>query len=183
MVLVPDSMLSETSRVLIIIQALFVIGGVILALINFKADHERRKKQATIDFCHKIEGELYPLLEQINAKFQDDRVVNVCDVNSKDKDKDKEILLDTIKKYLASMEMLAVGINTGIHDIAVFDRMAGNFAIRIFYRFREIILFLRGPNNTHRYADFERLVLELEKLRNKRFPKQDKDFAKMKHGT
>jgi hypothetical protein len=47
---IPNSTLSETSQVLIIIQALFVIGGVIIALINFNADHERRKKQATIEF-------------------------------------------------------------------------------------------------------------------------------------
>lgn len=142
---------------------------------NSKADHERRRKQATIEFHHKISSKCYELLSQINCKFQEDMVINVCDV------KDDDATIKVIKKYLALMEMLAVGINTGIYDIAMFDRMNGAFVIRCYNRFKEIIAFLRRDIYAYRYSDFESLVSKLTEVQNKRFPRHDKDFAKMKY--
>jgi hypothetical protein len=134
---------------------------------NSKADHERRKKQATIEFYNHTGNERNNLLDQI---------INVCKVE------EGSDMLNTIKGYLANMERLAVGINTGIYDITVFDRMAGNFTIRTYDRLREIIDSRRKVGCApYLFSDFEKLVLDLKKLRNERFPTYDKDFAKMKH--
>ncbi|MCL2843838.1 MAG: DUF4760 domain-containing protein [Chitinivibrionia bacterium] len=143
---------------------------------SFLADHERRKKQATVEFFHNIDNECDLLLNKIDEKFPDGRIINVCDVEN------DTTMLTTIIDYLTRMERLAVGVNTGIYDIAVFDRMAGEFTIKWFDRVYQIIIYRRKFRNaSHAYMDFEDLVFKLREVRKKRFPRHDKDFAKMKY--
>jgi hypothetical protein len=106
---------------------LFICFGVVIAIRQlylmekgFIADHERRKKQATIEFYNNIQKEHEELLKQ------------------------------------------------------------GVYIARQFYRLREIILYIRKNSyNPIAYQDFETLVSRLGFLRNKRFPEQDTDFAKI----
>jgi len=142
---------------------------------SVKADHERRKKQATIEFYRSIKNECTGFMKQINEKFPKGKVINVCDVEN------DRAILNIIREYLSRIEVLSVGINIGIYDIATFDRIAGESTIKSFKRFKVIIDFRRKTSgNSHLYEDFEKFISELENLRKERFPKYDKDLAKIK---
>jgi len=128
------------------------------------------------EFYYKINNECDKLLEQIDKKFPEGKIINVCDV------KNDEDILNVIIKYFNYMNILAVGINAKIYSIEVFDRIAGDYTIKFFYRVKEIIDFRRRVRNaSYVCADFENLILDLIKLREDRFSKHDKDFAKMRH--
>jgi hypothetical protein len=159
-----------------IVTAIITIWQLKLMREGFKADHERRRKQVTIEFYRSIRDECAGFMKQINEKFPNGKVINACDV------KNDMAILKIIREYLSRMEILSVGVNINIYDIATFDRMAGASTIRSFERLKEVIVFRRETRNApYLYGDFEKLILELIKLRGERFPKHDKDFAKMKH--
>ena len=158
-----------------IVSSVFVCIGVVIALLQLRADHERRKKQATIEYYTNIRKEFYKCLNLINIKFGKDMVINVKDV------KDNNAILNAISEYLSYIERLSVGINTKVYSDTVFERMSKIYTIRWYYRLREIILYFRKPpNNPIAYKDFEDLVYKLIDIRKKRFPKMEQDLAKMK---
>ena len=169
------------SNIATCLMCITAVVGVIIAKITLNANHERRRKQATIEFFYHIEREYADALMVIEKKFPKNEVINVCDV------KQDNVLLEAIEKYLSFMENMSVGINTNVYDIHVFDRMAGAFAINWFDTLRVIIASFRqdidsrGLQKTYLYGDFEKLVLNLKEERNKRFPVSECDFAKMKH--
>jgi len=148
---------------------------------GFKADHERRKKQATIAFYSEISEKFRESLKQIDETFPNEGIINVSAVET------DSAMKDAIKNYLSHMEDFSVGINTGIYDIYIFDRMAGVFTITWFDRLREFIAHSRhkfdslGHLRPHTYGDFEALVSRLKEVRRERFPVQERDFAKLKH--
>ncbi|MCL2042653.1 MAG: DUF4760 domain-containing protein [Treponema sp.] len=161
-----------------IISHAAIISGVVIALIQLKADHERRKKQATIEFYQKIRKENTMLLKVINEIFTINQVINVDDVEGKD----NQDILNIIKEYLFYMEMISVGINTNVYSDTIFERISGVSVTRSFYRFREIIYFLRRrSNNQAAYKDFEDLISKLKVIRKKRFYNPEFDLAIMKH--
>jgi len=120
-------------------------------------------------------------LKIINKKFPHNKIINVSDI------KHDDVLSEAIMKYIAYMEDIAVGINTGVYDIYIYDRMVGAQTINNFDKLIEIISFLRhefdsrGNQKTYLYADFESLVTKLREVRGKRFFRLERDFAKMKH--
>jgi hypothetical protein len=148
---------------------------------SFKADHERRKKQATIEFYGEISEKFRESLKQIDEEFPNGEIINVSAVET------DSAAQGAIKNYLSHMEDFSVGINTGIYDIYIFDRMAGVFTITWFDRLREFIAHSRrefdslGHLRPHTYGDFEALVSRLREVRRERFPVQERDFAKLKH--
>lgn len=158
--------------------------GVVVAVWHIRANHERRKKQATIEFYHIIDDHCTESLRQIDKKFPRNNVISVSDIES---DKSGDDTLRAIKKYLYHMECLSVGINTKVYDIFVFERMAGNFTVRWFDRLKEVIISFRkdfdsqGCPKSHAYKDFEDVVSRLKEVRKKRFPMRERDLAKMKH--
>jgi len=164
-----------------LVTAIAAVVGVIGAIIAFIADHERRKKQATIEFYHLIEREFVDALDIIEKKFPQNEVINERDI------KHNAPLLNAITMYLSYMEDLAVGINTKVYDIHVFDRLAGACTIDWFDKLRVVIAHFRhefdsrGQHKPYLYGDFEKMVLNLKKERNKRFPVAEHDLAKMKY--
>jgi len=71
-----------------------------------------------------------------------------------------------VRTYLSYMEYLSVGINTGVYDIYVFDRLSGSRTVK---RFRVLRAYLeKRREETHHPQlgiDFERMVEELKKIR------------------
>ena len=167
---------------------LAVIAGVVVAVMQlrkmrisndqqeqtFLADHERRKKQSTIEFYNEIDRETVVMKTLIYKK--DPRGVINVDVIGSDAE-----LAASIKRYLSLMERFAVGVNTNVYDIGVFDRIAGGATVKTYYKLREYILGARKKSHSA-YIDLELMVQDLEKIRKKRFPTQsDYDIATIQH--
>jgi len=133
--------------------------SLIIAEKSFLADHERRKKQATIEFTHGILELRNPLWLQIKAVFGD-AVINVDDSRYKD----NEELKETINQYLRLMERVAVGINTGVYDLHVYTRIIGSGTVRTYKKLLPIIEYEREapPRNPNLYIEYENLVKDIE---------------------
>ncbi|MDR2513682.1 MAG: DUF4760 domain-containing protein [Christensenellaceae bacterium] len=147
----------------VVVGAVIAAVGVWVAVRTMKADHERRKKQSTIEFYQEITSLTMPLREDINAIFGQNAAVNPADAQLQ---KDVE-LQKAIARYLSTMERLAVGINAGVYDRDLYMRCAGRTTIDWFERLTWLIKSKRSEGNRPwLYTDFESLVDEMrEKYR------------------
>jgi hypothetical protein len=161
---------------------MFVCAGVGVAIWQlhlmkkgFSADHERRKKQATIEFYTSISKskEYIEALNKIDAQFPDDQVIQINDI------KDDRVMKNAIRVFLSYMEHFCVGLNTDIYDLPVFERMAGLYTRRWYDKLKNIIDNSRTGQNPIRYMDFQKAAALLEEERNKRFHEEDR--AKIKN--
>jgi len=116
-----------------IIQTIFIVFGVIIAIITLLADHKRRKCQATLELYNPISEETYELRNKIRNIFKNE-TINPDDVRYKD---DKE-LKRTITRFLSLYERISVGINLNVLDIKVFMRIAGKSSIDWYDRLKSI---------------------------------------------
>jgi len=171
-----------------IIANISVVVGVVIAIMQlykmrisneqqkqtFIADHERRKKQSTIEFYNEINKETVTMRSLISDKSQSGIIsIDVIEGDAK--------LVTSIKRYLSLMERFSVGVNTNVYDIGVFDRVSGAATVKTYYKLREYILNAR-KKAPYIYTDFELMVQEIEGIRKKRFPTQsDYDISTIKH--
>ena len=153
-------------NVSISVGVIIAIWQLFLGKRSFNADHERRKKQATIEHYSRICNEFREALKRINAKFPDDKVVKIHNpVDDKD-------MLDDVATYLSHMEKFAIGINTNIYDFDVFKRMSGVWAVRYYDRFKEAIEYLRmRPYSQKAYMNYEDLISKLRDSQKDEVPK------------
>jgi hypothetical protein len=151
-----DSMLTLIE---LIISALTLAAAVLtlrVGIKTLKADHERRKKQSTIEFYQEISNITAKLKEDIDKIFGSD-AVNPTDSRYSE----NEELKLKISQYLTIMERLAVGINTGVYDLDIYIRCAGRSTINWFERLVHIIKDKRKDGKSHLYTDFETMTNKL----------------------
>lgn len=160
-----------------IITNLFLAVGVIIAvfqLIQMKksnllqtqsmmADHERRKKQSTLEFYTNI----YPHLRKLRTKITDTFGNEYITPNDSRYSKDITIQ-KTVYEYLVVIERFAVGVNTGIYDINIFANTSGKVVADMYKKLSPIIEEMRLIQNyPEMFGDFEKMSKEVEKIRNK----------------
>lgn len=185
-------MLNTIVSISTIITNLFLAVGVIITIFqlvqmkksnllqtqSMMADHERRKKQSTLEFYTNI----YPYLSELRTKItdafgneyimpNDNRYVQ--DVN----------LQKTIYEYLVIIERFAVGVNTGIYDINIFVNTSGKVVADMYRKLSPIIEEMRLTQNyPEMFCDFEKMSKEVEIIRNKMYPKPTSvDSAEIKY--
>lgn len=164
-----------------IVTNLFLSVGVLIAvfqLIQMKksnilqsksllADHERRKKQSTLEFYSNI----YPYLSEFRTKITDvfgNGYVTPDDVRYKQ----NADIQKMIYEYLVIIERFAVGVNSGIYDINVFAKTSGKVVSDMYKKLSPIIEELRVTQNyPEMFNDFEKMSKDVEKVREKMYPK------------
>ena len=170
-------------KIIDIITNIFMIVGVVVATFqlrmtrkSFLADHERRKKQSTIEFCHEILEILSPLRSRIKNTFGEDHI-NIGDPRYND-----GTLQSIITNYLNTMERLAVGINLKVYDLHTFRRISGRSTINMFNKLKGVIDHKRKKaNRTDMYGDFEKLVHDLNGEYYEENKTQHEDKATIQH--
>jgi len=141
------------------------ILGIPIAIWTLKADHERQKKQSTVEFDREISSIAVDLQNQIKDIFHDD----VINPNDERYDKNNNIQ-NIIKNYLSLMEQFSLGINMGIYDITTYIRLSGRTTTNWYNQLKEIINDNRNKNSQPSlYIEFEMMV---EKI-NKKTPKMN----------
>ncbi len=143
-----------------IIQGLIftVISGQLYMIYKtYKADHERRKIQSTIEYLHKIKKLYRPIKKKINSEFDRDHIINLIDI------KRIENLESKIEEILSVIEHLSVGVNTGVYDFHILNRMSGNYLIKLFEQFSPFINKAQERNKTT-YIEFLHVYGELKKI-------------------
>lgn len=127
---------------------------------TFKADHERRKKQATIEYVGQI---LREARFTIDARYRSRILTN----------EELSKLIDTPEDYakwrnaLGVFEHLAVGVSAGVYDKDILYRMSGSYIIELFAVIKPYVL-LKREKLPFAYAEFEQLAIEFEKRHQNR---------------
>lgn len=137
-----------------IIGTVAAVYNIRLVAQTFKADHERRKKQATIEYAGQI---LREARFKLDARYRSRILTN----------EELAKLIDTPEDYaewrnaLGVFEHLAVGVNAGVYDKDILYRMSGSYIIELFSLVEPYVL-LKRETLPFAYAEFEKLAREFE---------------------
>ncbi len=142
---------------LTIIGLAFVVVQLSIGIRSMKADHERQKKQATIEYLHNIRPVYNQLWNNIQERFGDDIISEKMVVALEN---EHEIRRE-IKELLSILEHASVGMNTGVFDKDLWYRMSANFLIRLYNRLRAYIKHAQ-TYNSYAYVEFEGIVKDFE---------------------
>lgn len=125
---------------------------------TMRADHERRKKQATIEYVNQTRTRYRPISRKLAIKFGEGTVINLDQI-------DEEIKED-IKAFLSIVEHLAVGINTKVYDLQILERMSGKYFISMFRKLQPYINERRRIQSMPSlYCEFEIMVEDIKKIK------------------
>ena len=141
--------------------------SVVLLWRTTRANHERQKKEITIQYSDTHNLATKDLLNKIYAKS----VYGVLDI-TKVLGEDNRDFLWAVEDYLFSMERFAVGVNSNVFDIYLFDRIMGQKTIEHFDMLKPYIEYIRKKDYEHKFDEFEYMVERLKKVRKERFPKK-----------
>jgi len=145
----------------VIIQLFFVIRGQIV-------DHDRRRKQATIEFVGSVQPIFGDSHEELEELFGPDTITEtfahrIWTSDTFDEKDDPE--LEAAKKgklvlrsYLNRIEHIAAGANTGVFDKDLLHRLSGNFLVRMWDRYSNFIKIVQKELGKKRYSEFETMV-------------------------
>ncbi len=143
-----------------LIALLISVLSLFVSLYYNRKDHERRRKQATIEYFEEMTSKLYNVQAKFNLKLTQ------LDIDIDMLDTDLELLKDATE-VLAAFERLCVGVNTNIFDIDILDRMAGSYLIIMYTRFSPYIEKVRRDSSRiNSYKEFECVVDKIKKKRN-----------------
>ena len=127
---------------------------------SIKNDHERRQKQSTIDFFHRVHVDSGGYL---NSKFFEINKPLSYEI-FKAKDADEK---DSIMNFLTGLENLAIGVNTGIFNIDVCYHLCGTHMIAIYESLSDVIDNIRHQTKSQKtFSDSEHMIEELKKMRD-----------------
>jgi len=151
-----------------IAEGLFVILGVVFIAIQIRqqtkisrADHDRQKKQSTIEFYNSISTESYQFLDDIKGKTLDLSFVN-----------SDKTLRKSVIRYLSRLERLAIGVASDVYDFEILCLMSGRFLSKKYIQFKKYIDETRIAKDAPMlYKEFELLVANIDEYR-KKYPEQ-----------
>ncbi|WP_081864929.1 DUF4760 domain-containing protein [Chondromyces apiculatus] len=138
-----------------------------IAFWTLKADHERRKKQATIEYANQIR-EIWQKSKTIIEQALNKTVSRGSPISQKETTiiENTPELLTASMEILARLEHLAVGVNAGVFDASILYRMSGSHLIGIYDYMLEYIKMTREtPDNEFAYIEFGMLAEEFKRLK------------------
>jgi len=141
----------------VIFGIIFIVVQIILQKVASCADHDRRKKQSTIEFYNSLSTKSYQFLDSIRGKTLD-----LATINS-----DKELKKNIIR-YLSRLERLAVGVTSKVFDFDFLRLMSGRYLPQIYNQLKAFIEDARtNANEPMRFMEFELLVKRIVEDRKK----------------
>ncbi len=170
----------SVGAVITVFQLIQMKKSNILQSKSLMADHERRKKQSTLEFY----SDIYPYLSEFRTKITDifgNGYVTPDDVRYiQDKD-----IQQMIYEYLVIIERFAVGVNSGIYDINIFAKTSGKVVSDMYKKLSPIIENMRITQNyPEMFNDFEKMSKDVLEVREKMYPKlSGEDLVSIKNIT
>lgn len=155
-------------RFFVVVQTITVTLSLPLLYYEISSDHEQRQKAATMDYIASM-----PYQSDVDLKLcgitPDGTIKNI------DEDRAREIYLDSqlkseADKRLATFEFYATGVNTGVFDFDVSNKLNGGYIIQQYERYFQYIQFIINSKSDVSYKkrvfdQFELLVKKLSKYR------------------
>lgn len=159
------------SHIVAVITALVAIYNIRILVNSFRADHERRQKQATIEYAAHL---LRECRAAIDAKYKL-KTLSEEDIERIIKTPDEEAELRNI---MGAIEHLAVGVNTGVYDKDILYRMSASYIISIYNRMWPFIDYMRNNFSKNAYTELEHIAKEFEASKKGTFKRQSKGDIK-----
>ena len=174
-------MLDTIVKLLTILTDIFLIAGAIVALLQLMKmkesntlqlksildDHERRKKQSTLEYY----TEVYPYLRELRTKITDafcDEYINPNDPRFKENQSIQKVTYE----YLVIIERFSVGINSGIYDLDVFAQTSGKTVSDMYKKLSLVINQWRiSQNYPEMFYDYEKMSKEIDEIRDRAYPR------------
>lgn len=142
-----------------LLALVIAILSLLVSLYYNRKDHERRRKQATIEYFEDMTSKLYDVQAKFNTKL------NQLNIEIEMLDTDMELLKDATE-VLAAFERLCVGVNTNIFDFDILERMAGSYLVMVYFRFAPYIEKIRkDASRTNSYIEFEQVAIRIKQRR------------------
>jgi hypothetical protein len=146
------TVLISVSGVIILIAQLFML------IKNLKADHERRKKQSTIEYMNKIRDIYRPIDTKLTQKHGS-KALNPEDIDEAD--------MADMREFLSVLEHLSVGVNSYVYDILLVNRMSGTFLLDTLDKVKPYIKYSRKERSSKTlYEEFENMCKDIKSLRD-----------------
>ena len=143
-----------------------VILQIQVAISTIKADHERRRKQATIDFMLQVR----PIWQESHRLLDERFGPGTLSGDALEEIQKNRDARDIISRLLGNLEHLAVGINTGVFDRELLFRTSAYFLTTIYHRLHPHIKKAQTSLPTA-YIEFEQLAVEFDDRRRIKPPK------------
>jgi hypothetical protein len=143
------------SIVLAVIVIVATLYNIHLIVKTFKADHERRKKQATIEYAGQL---LRECRFKIDTRYKFQTLTNHEITELKNNPTEEAEL----RNLLGAIEHMVIGIHTGVYDKDLLYRMSASYLISVFSRVKPYIEVVRIDFTSNAYTEFEKLVTEFE---------------------
>lgn len=129
-----------------------------ITLKTVQLDHERRRKEATINHIQVIRNEYKTIDTEIITKYgsplEESRIEEL--INDSD-------TLPKLVYLLGLFEHLAVAVNTEVFDFDILCRLSGSYIANVYKKYEGYILYRRTKNcNPKVYIDFEILKDKIE---------------------
>lgn len=146
-----------------------IVYTIFLQVQAIKVDHERRKKEVTILYMNQIRPTYKALLREFEEfeEFGGNKRLNESSLRTI-LDEENDELRNTLREFLATLEHLAVGANSGVFDKDLIYRMSASYIIRIYDRFQPYITFVQneGSFSRSKYSEFSDLAHDFRNRKN-----------------
>jgi hypothetical protein len=126
---------------------------------TFISDHDRRSKQSTIEYMSSIREKYRGLSNKLIDKFGE----NPINLDQLD-----DITKNDVKELLSTLEHLSVGVNTGVYDFDILNRMTGGYLIKRYHQLLPYITKAQKNSPTF-FIEFETLCKRIDEDRKSRF--------------
>ncbi len=148
--------------VVLVVGAIIALSQFRIAALSLKADHKRRKMQATMEYMDGIR----PNYSRINNELRKEFAKGPISESEVTKILADPKLRDKVRDLLGIFDHLAVGVHAEVFDIRLVNKMSGGYLMTIFERYSPYINKVREhQDNEFLYKEYEDLVSEVTSLR------------------
>lgn len=145
--------LSDIIQTVLLLVVVLQLG---LSHRTFRADHERRKKQATFEYVNAVSERFRTALNKFDEKHGVNKVVDISDYDEEDR--------FIVKSYLNEIEYICAGVNAGVFDLQILHKMMGTGLVGRHHRFQQYILQRRAQKPSV-FVEFSEVVRRLNVLK------------------
>jgi len=148
-----------------ILGVYLVVKQLSMARIENEKEHKRRKNEITLNAYNSIREELRNTSFAVRNKLHLNDMFYDFNENHIQKIYMDEELKNDVSKMLSIFERFAVGVHHDVFNINLINDLSGTVFIQTFKQFKPYIYESRKNSKTF-YFDYEKLVNELEAIRN-----------------
>ena len=133
-----------------ILGLFLIVAQLFVMLLSFRADHRRRKRQATVEYISRNSEYHDKLLRKLRSKLSHDALEKANPINPHMLDEDDQQI---IRHYLGTLESLAIAIRRDVFDLEIIRLLRRNAIKQWFRIFKLYIDEIRRTTGVNSYYE------------------------------